>query len=393
MGSMNAMMEQQAALAKLQNQVALGLRVSSPADDPIAAVHILELQRAQSASEQFAKNSTLAQNRLNLEEQAMVDVGNVLTRVRELMVQAGNVGTLSNNDRASIATELAARLDELQDVANRQDGNGEYLFSGYATKTQPFSGGEGTPISYVGDQGERQLAISTTQRVADSHNGFAVFVNIPEGNGTFATAVNMANTGSGAIGVGSVIDRTSWVPDDYTISFTSATTYEITDGATPANVVTTGTYTPGAAIEFNGVSVTITGAPAAGDTFSVTQSRSEDIFATIGEVISILREPAGNATANAKLASTLQGSLQQLDQATDHFLGVRAQIGVRLATLESTDASREAMDIDLASSLSDLRDLDYAQAITKLNQQLVGLQAAQLSYTKISGLSLFNYLR
>jgi flagellar hook-associated protein 3 FlgL len=393
MGSVNAMLEQQTALAKLQNQIALGTRVTTPADDPIAAVHILELQRAQSESEQFAKNSTLAKNRLSLEEQSMVDVGNVLTRVRELMVQAGNVGTLSNNDRLSIATELAARLDELQDVANRQDGNGEYLFSGYATKTKPFSGGDGTPISYVADQGVRQIAISTTQRVADSHNGFDVFVKIPEGNGTFATAVNMANTGSGAIDIGSVIDRTAWVPDDYTITFTSATTYEITDGATPANVVTTGNYVSGSAIQFNGVSVTITGQPASGDTFSVEQSRSEDIFATISDVISILREPAGNAVANAKLSSTLSGSLQQLDQATDHLLGVRAQIGVRLATLDSVDASREAINIDLASSLSDLRDLDYAQALTKMNQQLVGLQAAQLSYTKISGLSLFNYLR
>jgi len=393
MGSLSAMMEQQSALAKLQNQVALGTRITSPADDPIAAVHILELQRAQSESEQFAKNSTLAKNRLSLEEQSMVDVGNVLTRVRELMVQAGNVGTLSNNDRLSIATELAARLDELQDVANRQDGNGEYLFSGYATKTKPFSGGDGTPINYVADQGERQLAISTTQRVADSHNGFDVFVDIPEGNGTFSTAVNMANTGSGAIDIGSVVDRTNWVPDDYTITFTTATTYEITDGATPTpNVVTTGTYTPGSAIQFNGVSVTITGAPAVGDTFSVEQSRSEDIFATLGDVISILRQPAGNAVANAKLSSSLSGSLQQLDQATDHFLGVRAQIGVRLATLDSVDASREAMDVDLASSLSDLRDLDYAQALTQMNQKLVGLQAAQLSYTKISGLSLFNYL-
>src|SRR5688572_13850347 len=394
MGSMNAMLEQQSALAKLQNQVALGTRVTTPADDPIAAVHILELQRAQSESEQFAKNSTLAKNRLSLEEQSMVDVGNVLTRVRELVVQSGNVGTLSNNDRLSIATELAARLDELQDVANRQDGNGEYLFAGYSTKTKPFSGGEGTPISYVADQGERQLAISTTQRVADSHNGFDVFVDIPEGNGTFSTAVNMANTGSGAIDIGSVIDRTNWVPDDYTITFTSATTYEITDSATPTpNVVTTGAYTAGSAIQFNGVSVTITGVPAVGDTFSVEQSRSEDIFATLGDVISILREPAGNAVSNAKLSSTLSGSLQQLDQATDHFLGVRAQIGVRLATLDSVDASREAIDIDLASSLSDLRDLDYAQALTKMNQQLVGLQAAQLSYTKISGLSLFNYLK
>lgn len=392
MGSLSAMLQQQSALAKLQNQVALGSRVTSPADDPIAAVHILELQRAQSESEQFAKNSTLAKNRLSLEEQSMVDVGNVLTRIRELTLQAGNVATLSNNDRASIAAEIEARLDELQNIANRQDGNGEYLFSGYATKTKPFTGGDGSPINYVADQGERQLAISTTQRVADSHNGFDVFVDIPEGNGTFTTGVTMTNTGSGAIDIGSVVDRTAWVPDDYTITFTSATAYEITDGATPANVVATGTYTPGAAIQFNGASVTVTGQPAVGDTFRVEQSRSEDIFASIGEIISILRTPAGNATANARLSSTLSGSVQQLDQATDHFLGVRAQIGVRLATLESVDASREALDIDLASSLSDLKDLDYAAALTQMNQQLVGLQAAQLSYTKISGLSLFNYL-
>ena len=393
MGSMNAMLQQQSALARLQNQVALGTRVTSPADDPIAAVHILELQRAQAESEQFSKNSTLAKNRLSLEEQAMIDVGSVLSRIRELTLQAGNVATYSNNDRLSMATEIEARLDELQDIANRQDGNGEYLFAGYATKTKPFTGGDGSPISYVADQGERQLAISTTQRVADSHNGFDVFVDIPEGNGTFVTGVTMTNTGSGAIDIGSVVDRNSWVPDDYTITFTSATAYEITDGATPANVVATGTYTPGGAIQFNGASVTVTGQPAVGDSFRVEQSRSEDIFASIREVVSILRTPAGNATANAKLSSTLSGSVQQLDQATDHFLGVRAQIGVRLATLDSVDASREAMDIDLASSLSDLRDLDYAQALTQMNQQLVGLQAAQLSYTKISGLSLFNYLR
>ncbi|MBM0108311.1 flagellar hook-associated protein FlgL [Steroidobacter sp. S1-65] len=393
MGSVSAMIDQQSALAKLQNQVALGLRVSTPADDPIAYVHIQELQRAQSESEQFAKNSTLAKNRLSLEEQAFVDTSNVMTRVRELLVQAGNTGTLSDTDRRSIATELAARLDELQAIANRQDGNGEYLFSGYSTRTEPFSGGDGTPINYVGDQGARQLQLSTTQRVADSHNGFEVFVNIPEGNGTFSTAVNMSNTGSGIIDIGSVVDRPSWVPDDYTITFTSPTDYEITDSAAPPNVVGTGTYTSGSAITFNGVSVTITGAPAAGDTFEVNRSRSESIFDTIGEVVNILNTPAGDATANAKLTSTLRGSLQQLDQANDHFLSVRAQVGVRLATIDSVDASREATDIDLKSTLSDLRDLDYAQAIAQMNQQLVGLQAAQMSYTKIANLSLFNYLR
>lgn len=393
MGSLSAMMEQQSALAKLQNQMALGLRVTTPADDPIAYVHIQELQRSQSESEQFAKNSTLAKNRLSLEEQAFVDMSSAMGRVRELVVSAGNTATLSDADRESIATELAQRLDEIQDIANRQDGNGEYLFSGYSTRTQPFTGGEGTPINYMGDQGARQLQISSTQRIADSHNGYEVFVNIPEGNGTFSTAVNMGNTGSGRIDVGSVVDRTNWVPDDYTITFTSPTAYEITDGATPANVVQTGTYTAGSAITFNGVSVTVSGAPATGDTFTVNRSRNESVFDTIGEVVDLLRQPAGNATANAKLTSTLSGSLQQLDQATDHFLGVRAQVGTRLSALDSADASRESMDIDTASALSDLRDLDYAQALTKMNQQLVGLQAAQLSYSKISNLSLFNYLR
>lgn len=392
MGSVSAMMTQQSELAKLQNQVALGYRVITPSDDPIAYVHIQELQRAQSESEQFAKNSTLAKNRLNVEEQAFVDTSNVMSRVRELMLQAGNTATMSDKDRESVATELAARLDELQAIANRQDGNGEFLFSGYSTKTQPFSGGGGTPINYVADQGARQLQISSTQRVADSHNGFEVFVNIPEGNGTFVTGVNMNNTGSGAIDVGSVVDRPSWVPDDYTITFTSPTDYEITDGATPANVVQTGTYTSGSAITFNGVSVTITGEPATGDTFDVNRSRNESIFDTIGEVVDLLRMPAGNATANAKLTSTLRNSIQQMDQATDHFLGIRAQVGVRLATIDSVDSSREALDVDLQSTLSDLRDLDYAEAITRMNQQLVGLQAAQMSYTRISNLSLFNYL-
>ncbi|MFC4308553.1 flagellar hook-associated protein FlgL [Steroidobacter flavus] len=392
MGSLSAMLEQQSGLAKLQNQVALGLRVSTPADDPIAYVHIQELQRSQSESEQFSKNSTLAKNRLSQEEQAFVDITNTMTRIRELMVQGGNVGTYSNADRESMATELAQRLDELQDIANRQDGNGEYLFAGFSTKTKPFSGGDGTPINYVADQGARQLQISSTQKVADSHNGFQVFVDIPEGNGTFSTAVNMNNNGSGAIDVGSVVDRPNWVPDDYTITFTSPTAYEITDGATPANVVQTGTYTSGSAITFNGVSVTVTGAPAAGDTFQVNQSRNESIFDTVRDVVNILRQPAGNAIANAKLASTLQGKLQQMDQATDHFLSVRAQVGVRLGSIDAADATREAMDIDTASALSDLRDLDYAQALTKMNQQLVGLQAAQMSYSKISNLSLFNYL-
>jgi flagellar hook-associated protein 3 FlgL len=331
---------------------------------------------------------------LNLEEQSLADAGIVLQRVRELTLKAANVGTLNDSDRESIAVELSSALEQMQDIANRKDGGGEYLFSGFSTLNQPFAGAASGNVTYSGDQGARLLQVGATQRIGDSHSGFDVFMQIPGGNGTFDTAVNPANTGSGQIDVGSVIDVAAWVSDNYTVTFTSATAWEVTDTATPtANVVASGTYAAGAAIAFNGVQVSISGAPAAGDTFSINQSRTEDVFKTIDGVIDALRQPANNATANAKLSSALNGSLQQLDQASDHLLGIRAEVGARLSRLDAADSTREDLSLDIETSLSNLRDLDYAEALARLNQQTVGLQAAQLSYSKISQLSLFNYLR
>lgn len=388
--SLNAMLDQQSALSRIQNQVASGKRVNTPADDPIASVHILELERAQSESEQYQKNSDIARGRLNLEEQSIADVGLVVQRVRELVVQASSTGSLSNSDRQSIAVELASRLEELQDIANRKDGSGEYLFSGFSTLTQPFAVTAGGTV-YQGDQGNRLLQIGPTQKVADSHSGTDVFMSIEGGNGTFSTAATSTNTGSGLITVGTVTDRSAWVPDDYTITFTpTANAYEVRDGL--GALVTSGAYTAGTAIAFNGVQVTVSGTPALNDSFAVNQSTNEDAFTTVQKIVTALNGPGGSATGNAQLSTLLGNSLQQLDQVTDHMLNVRSQVGARLSTLDNADSSRDALGVDLKTSLGELRDLDYATALTQMNQQLVGLQAAQLSYSKISQLSLFNYL-
>jgi len=74
-------------------------------------------------------------------------------------------------------------------------------------------------------------------------------------------------------------------------------------------------------------------------------------------------------------------------------LAVRAEVGTRLSSLDNASLAREDNVVELERMRSELRDLDYADAITKMNQQLVGLQAAQMSYSRISQLSLFDYLR
>ena len=83
-----ALLDQQAALAKTQSQIATGLRVQTPADDPVAAAQLQELARARAQEEQFAKNSTAVTGRLQTEEQALADAAGVIQRARELVVQA-----------------------------------------------------------------------------------------------------------------------------------------------------------------------------------------------------------------------------------------------------------------------------------------------------------------
>jgi len=312
----------------------------------------------------------------------------VIQRVREKSLQANN-GTVDASSRKMIATELRQRLDELVNIANRRDSNGEYLFSGYSTSTQPFSQNV-SGISYAGDQGSRSLQIGPTQTINDSDSGSDVFMNIKQGNGTFVLGGSLSNTGAAVLGASSVVDATAWTPDDYTLTFTSANgDYQIVDSS--ANVVTTGTYTDGSTIQFNGVKFDMAGMPAQNDTFTISRSRKEDVFTTLQGVIDSLE--GTSATTDSQFNTNMAVALQQLDQIDSQFMQVRAQVGTRLSELYSVKDSLDQQQLALKQSTSDLQDLDYSEAVTRMNQQLIGLQAAQQAYSKISQLSLFDYIR
>ena len=383
------LLEQQAALSKTQSQIATGKRVQTAADDPVAAAQLSKLADTQAQAEQFGKNSALVTNRLQTEEQALADAHAVLQRTRELVLQA-NTATLSDGDRTSIATELKSRLDEIMSIANRKDANGEYLFAGYAGGTQPFSRGQAGAVNYLGDSGARSVPVGAGLSVQDSDTGSHVFMSIPAGNGLFTTAAGATNTGSGVIDAGSINSRGAWVTGAFTLGFTSGSAWQVTDSSNV--VVASGNYTSGGAIAFNGVQVSIIGAPAAGDTFTIATAGTRDIFSTLDGIVTALQGGASNDALRAQLNSSLNGSLQQLDQATEQLLTVRSQVGARLSTLDDADGARQAQLTDLQISAGQLVGLDYAAAVSKMSQQTVALQAAQQSFASIAKLSLFNYL-
>jgi flagellar hook-associated protein 3 FlgL len=386
--ALGAMMQRQVDVSRTQTEVASGLRVQKPSDDPVAAVKIMQLAQSKSANTQYGTNISATTTRLEQEEQALADSESILQRVHELAVQS-NSSALSYADRQSIVTELGELNKQLLDVANRKDANNEFLFSGLSG-TQPFMRNASNSVSYAGDDATRSLQIGDSQYIQYGNSGLQVFMNVPQGNGTFVTGATSTNAGTGVIS-GSVQNAAAWVPDDYKLTFTSATDWQVTD-STSAVVSSGSGYAAGTAIAFNGIQVAVSGAPSAGDSFSIARSRKEDIFTTIDSLASAVKAVMSNPADQAQFQNRINGSLLQLDQAETSLLNVRTSVGARMSLLQSVESTRQDTVAQIDSSVSGLRDSDYAESVSRLTQQTTALQAAQQSYMKIAQLSLFNYL-
>lgn len=390
--SINAILETQVNLSKTQNQVATGKKFQTASEDPIGAVRVEGLQSKIADNAQYGRNSNMLQSRLSYEEQTLADITSVLQSARDSALAGGNA-TLGTEERKTLANQVRQNLAALMDMANRQDANGEYLFAGTSTATAPFAQGA-SGVNYQGDQTTRQIRISSTQSLADGHTGEDAFMGIAERNGVFRTTVAATNTGNANIGVGTVTDPSAWVAGNYTLQFTSATDWQVVDDATPTpNVVASGTgFTSGQSISFLGVSVAVTGAPAANDSFSITPAQKTDVFSMLDELARTLEGDPSIAGNEASFQSELSASIANLDAGLDRVVSVRAEVGTRLQAIDTASDFRDSEAVDLQSLISGIRDVDYASAISQLNQQYTSLQAAQAAYSKISQLSLFDYL-
>jgi flagellar hook-associated protein 3 FlgL len=382
----------QSDLAKTQNDLATGTRLHSAADDPAAMSQVNALNVQMSASQQYVTNGNYATSSLQLEEQAMSDATNVLQSARDLAVEANN-SALSASQRSDIASQLTQQLQNLVSIGNRVDGSGNQLFGGTASSTVPFAQ-TGSTVTYFGADKVSQIQIGPNQRISAGDTGASVFMNVPAGNGTFTTSGAATNTGTGSIGVGTVSTPANWVPDTYTVAFTSPTDYTVTNST--GTVVTTGSaaagtgFKDGDSIAFNGVQIPITGTPAAGDSFTVAKAGTASAFSTLQSLITTLNDPT---LSNAQISSKIGGALQQVDNAISNLSNVSASVGARINSITSSQGAAQALQTNLTTAVSQLSDTDYAAAITKLNTEEVSLQAAQQSYASISKLSLFNYLQ
>lgn len=387
--SVALMLSKQSKMNHLEQQLATGKKIVTAKDDPVASGTAVGMDRVLAELEQLGKNANAVQNRLGLQENVLAQAGEMLTRVSDLTVQA-NSPALSVEDRKAVASELKSIKDSLLALANTTDGTGRYLFGGAADASAPFSLSNGT-VTYNGDQTQRQVEVSPGTFVKDALPGSEIFMRIRTGDGTVDGRAAASNTGQAVL---TDIGRDSsggWTGASYTLRFTAADTYEVVDASN--TVVATGTHTSGEDIVFEGLRMRIDGTPATGDTFSAATAETRDVFSSIDQLVQTLQMDTSTPAARAAQQNALQASIRDVRQASNSMIDTRAAGGAQLTAIDNADSLREANTVTLKSSLSQMRDLNYAEAIGQYKLEGAALQAAQTIFTQMQSMSLFNMIR
>ncbi|PJJ99320.1 flagellar hook-associated protein 3 [Lysobacteraceae bacterium NML91-0213] len=387
--SIGTLQSRQATMAKLQQQLASGQKLTTAKDDPVGAGSAVGLDRTLAELERFGANSNTVRHRLNTQENALAQAGEVMGRLQVLTVQANN-GALAEGDRRAIAAEVRSLRDALFDIANTADGTGRYLFGGNQDGAPPFARAAGG-VAYSGDQTQRRVEIAPSMFAADALPGSEIFLRVRTGDGRVDAAAVAGNTGSGQVAGFGVTDAEQWNGGRYRVVFAADGAYDIHDADGVA--VASGTFVPGEPINVNGLRISITGAPAAGDAFDIGPAGTRDVFATIDNLLQGLTMPASTDAQRATQQETLRSALRDIAAAEAHMIDARAAGGAQLAALEQADELRASFGVTVQETLFGLRDLDYADAITRFNLEKVAIEAAQLSFVQMQRLSLFNLIR
>ncbi len=390
---------------RTQEQISTGNRILTPADDPVASVRLLQLEQQQNVLTQHKDNLTAADNSLVQEESVLSSINTVLLRVQELAVSAGN-GALSAEDRKSKAAELRERENELLGLMNTKNARGEYLFSGFQGKAEPFVRNADGTYSYQGDEGQRKLEIASSLNVAISDNGKKVFQNVTNAGRLDATPTLQAGSTLRA-STPLVQDEVAFAgapgfPEggiDIVFGNPDAKSYEIFAAGTTTPQLAAGSMdenekTPDKLV-FQGVVINLDGVPASGDVISVIADpnrQKQGVLDTIANLRKVLEDAPSTPEGNLVVRDAIAEAITNLSSASVVIDSTRGDIGARRNIIDTTLTSNEDSTLGNKAVQADLRELDYPEALSRLSFQTLILEAAQQSYVKISGLNLFNKL-
>lgn len=398
---LNGILDSQRRLLRAQDQMIKQTKILTPADDPSGSARVLGIGQNLSQIEQFRLNGIAVKNNLGVEETVLTSIRTAMDRARVLSIAAGN-GSYSETEREAVANELKGIQLQLFDLMNSRNVEGGYLFSGYQDNVQAFSF-DANSGRYVfnGDDGFKALQVSPGVTLPVNDSGRKVFDSVmvrPEpanvaitAAGPTSVSVDISNRSTFENFYRNNYDKLNPADNSFNVTLSVPDQYEITRGGTPLVPAVTGTYVSGQAISFQGLDIVINGPAGAGEiSFDLPAPERTNILNTIQDLMDALLIPGPTDDAYQQMIAKAVG---EIDAASTSVAATRSAIGGRINVLDSIDGSNADLDIIARQYQADISEVDFSKVIADLTKEDTVLKAVQATFSQVTALSLFDFIR
>ncbi|MBL0635281.1 flagellar hook-associated protein FlgL [Aeromonas dhakensis] len=380
-------------LSTAYEQLMTGEKFKSAGEDPSGMSQKLALTKEIDLFKQYGVNGSLLENSLGHEETVLTALNTAMTSAQTL-IQKANDSAVGYEDRQAIASELEGLQKQMFDLMNSKNSQGEYIFGGNQSKTQPFIQDASGNYIFQGDTGQRKIQVSPTVQIAANDSGFNLFEIVPTRRTSSAGSANI-QVGVADQGHFDSFYRNNYDPslasNQYTVNTIAGTpdTYEIRDGG--GTLLQSGDYVAGNKIPFNGLELTLS-LPAGGaaQNFVLDPPQNNNILDGMSDFITALRDPNITPDTFQLKVADATAHMKNARLNVDQGLG---EIGGRMNGLEQVMGSNEGLSTLNQQARAKVSEADLYEVIATLSKEDAALSATQLSFSKISKLTLFDYIR
>lgn len=364
-----------------------------------------------SETNQFLSNSKRAQSDLEFLDVAFDRLQNLLIRVQELAVESAN-DTLLPEERQQFVLEAQMVKSEILDVANQKDTFGNNLFGGVSGVEKPFEINSKGEVNYLGSSLAKELQVTQGLAVKQNFSGLDVFDNIQDQDGAFSVfevvddliasleidlnsnvssnifkntssaVIQLPSTGpEGRLAFSLNIDATEIDIDQ---------TFYGNDFSELVNTINSSTADTGLSASLLGDNQIFL----EGDVSNLFINKFQHFGNDEAQAsIKVLEEKNGavlqSVSENALQSSKITGRITDV---FEHFAGKRAEVSANSRRAQDSEIALQDFLITLEEDISEIRDADLAGIITQLEFLMTQKDAAQATFTRITGKSLFDLI-
>ena len=362
----------QSDVSKSRERIASGKSLVRPSDDTgkLRSIEILKSQQRKVDS--YEKSMNYLTDRFQLEESVLGSASDILIRLKDLAIQAAN-DSMATSDRDIIATEVESLRDELLAIANTRDVEGNFIFSGSKSGTQPFVMDQSTQVvQYAGDNRRLFTGVSDSRVLESNTDGTKVFQPINRTTTTFDLR-GIKEAGNYNFRVGdSVIEfkvasplsasdvKSSIDTALANSSINSTTTVELVNGQANVQLVLTGR----AGVALSGIDVT----QSDGDSkpVSVTVNQTSIVGVDFFKMLSDFHKGLTSDTR-----SDIDRAISELTSAQQIIAESLGSVGSKLNTVERQQDINADLRLSIDQMLSNEEALDYAHAVPQFTAEMV----------------------